>query len=130
LVKRADLHRFADKERVRQAILAAESRTSAPIHVSIAPHVRGDVRNAAERAFRKHLARAPQRNGVLFFVVPSRREFAVIGGAGAHEALGQPTWDAVAAIVQAQFFAGDPTAALVSGIEEISRALAAHFPES
>jgi uncharacterized membrane protein len=130
MVKRADLHRFVDKERVRQAIARAEGATSAPIHVSIAPHVWGDVRKAAERAFHKHIARAPARNGVLFFVVPSRREFAVIGGAGAHEALGQHAWESVAATAQAQFSAGDPTTALVLGIEEISRALAAHFPPS
>ncbi len=129
MVRRIDLHRFVDKRLVREAIIAAERETSAPIHVSIAPYFWGDVRRTAERAFRKRgLATTPKRNGVLFFVVPSRREFAVIGDIGAHEVLGQPVWDSVAALVQEQFSGGNPTAGLVLAIEEIGRALAAHFP--
>jgi len=129
MVKRIDLHRFVDKGRVREAIAAAERDTSAPIHVSIAPYFWGNVRRTAERAFRKHgLAKTPKRNGVLFFVVPSRREFAVIGDGGAHEALGQPVWDSVAALVGEQFAGGNPTAGLVMGIAEIARALAVSFP--
>ncbi|MHB8559173.1 MAG: hypothetical protein ACYDCU_13785 [Candidatus Acidiferrales bacterium] len=61
-------------------------------------------------------------------MVPSRREFAVIGDAGAHEALGQEMWDSIAALVQEHLSAGNPTAGLVTGIETIGRALAAHFP--
>lgn len=129
MVRRNKLHRFVDKARVLEAIAAAELETSAPIHVSIAPYFWGNVRRTAERAFRKHgLARTANRNGVLFFVVPSRREFAVIGDAGAHEALGQPIWDSVAALMQEHFSAGNPTAGLVMGIEEIGRALSAYFP--
>lgn len=130
MVRRDKLHHFVDKARVREAIAAAELETSAPIHVSIAPYFWGSVRRTAERAFRKHgLAETPKRNGVLFFVVPSRREFAVIGDAGAHAALGQPIWDSVAALVQAHFARGNATDGLVSGINEIGRALAAHFPK-
>jgi len=129
MVRRTALHRFVDKARVQEAILAAERETDAPIHVSIAPYFWGNVRRTAERAFRKHgLAKTPKRNGVLFFVVPSRREFAVVGDVGAHEALGQPIWDSVAALVQEHFSAGNPTAGLVKAIEEIGRALAATFP--
>jgi len=80
MVRRIDLHRFVDKGRVREAIAAAELETSAPIHVSIAPYFWGSVRRTAWRAFRKHgLAKTAKRNGVLFFVVPSRREFVIIG---------------------------------------------------
>lgn len=131
MVKRSRLHRFVDTARVREAIAAAERETSAPIHVSIAPYFWGSVRRTAERAFRKRrLARTPDRNGVLFFVVPSRREFAVIGDAGAHAALGQTRWDAVAALVQERFRHEDPTSGLIAGIEAIARALAAAFPRS
>ncbi|HWT04805.1 MAG TPA: TPM domain-containing protein, partial [Xanthomonadales bacterium] len=97
----ARLHRFVDKKRVRDAIVRAEEATSAPIAVSIVPHVSGDVHAAALRALRhRGLSRAPDRNAVHFFVVPSRREFAVVGDAGAHERLGQETWNGVAATVE------------------------------
>ncbi len=125
----ARLRRFVDNKRIREAIVRAEETTAAPIAVSIAPHVSGDVHAAALRALhRRGLSRAPDRNGVHFFVVPSRREFAVVGDAGAHERLGQETWDSVAATVEKHFRAGDPTAGLVAGIEEVGRHLARHFP--
>jgi len=121
--------RFVDKKRVQEAIIQAEKETEAPISVSIVPHVTGDVHAAALRELhRRGLSRAPNRNAVHFFVVPSRREFAVVGDTGAHEKLGQEAWNGVAATVEKHFRAGDPTAGLVAGIEEVGHHLAQHFP--
>jgi uncharacterized membrane protein len=125
----APLHRFVDKKRVRDAIVRAEEATDAPISVSIVPHISDDVHAAALRALhRRGLSRTPGRNAVHFFVVPSRRQFAVVGDAGAHERLGQEAWDSVAATVEKHFRLGDPTAGLVAGIEEVGQHLARHFP--
>ena len=127
----AQLHRFVDKKRVRDAIVRAEAATTAPISVSIAPHVAGDVHAAALRDLQRHRPpRARERNAVHFFVVPSRREFAVVGDSGAHERLGQEAWDGVAATVEKHFRLGDPTAGLVAGIEEVGHLLARHFPRT
>lgn len=125
----ARLHRFVDKRRVHEAILRAEAHTTASIAVSIAPHVEGDVHAAALHALhRRGLSRARERNAVLFFVVPSRREFAVVGDAAAHEHLGDDGWRAVVAAVERHLRAGDPTAGLVAGIDDVGRLLAEHFP--
>jgi len=125
----AKLHTFVDKKRVRDAIFRAEAMTTSPISVSVVANVTGDVHAAALRALHKHrLSRTPDRNAVHFFVVPSRREFAVVGDAGAHERLGQDAWNSVAATVEQHFRLGDPTAGLVAGIEEVGRHLAVHFP--
>ena len=127
----SQLHKFVDKKRVRDAIVRAEAATDAPISVSIVPHVTGDVHAAALRDLRRHSSsRASGRNAVHFFVVPSRREFAVVGDAGAHERLGQDAWKSVAATVEKHFRAGDPTAGLVAGIEEVAHLLARHFPRT
>jgi uncharacterized membrane protein len=115
------LHRFVDKGRVRAAIVAAERETAVPIAVSIAPYFWGNVRRTAERAFRK-------RRGVLIFVVPSRREFAVLGDAAAHAALGQPVWDAVVETIREHLRDGDPTGGLELAIAQLGRHLATHFP--
>jgi uncharacterized membrane protein len=124
-----DLHRFVDKKRVREAIVRAEAETSAPISVAVVPHVTGDVHAEALRALhRRGLSRRSERNAVHFFVVPSRREFAVVGDAAAHEKLGQEAWNGVAATVEKHFRQGDPTAGVVAGIEEVGRHLARHFP--
>lgn len=125
----AQLHRFVDQKRIRAAILRAEKSTDAAISVSIAPHVEGDVHSAALRSLHtRRPAAARGRSAVHFFVVPSRREFAVVGDASAHERLGQETWDVIAAIVEKHFRQGDPTAGLEAGIEEAGRHLARHFP--
>jgi uncharacterized membrane protein len=124
-----DLRRFVDLKRVRAAILRAEKSTDAAISVSIAPHVEGDVHAAALRALHTRARPGARgRSAVRFFVVPSRREFAVVGDASAHERLGQETWDGIAATVEKHFRQGDPTAGLVAGIEEVGGHLARHFP--
>lgn len=129
MVSRTNLHRFIDKARIHEAIAAAQHATSAPIHVSIAPYFWGSVQRTAERAFRKHkLAHTPDRNGVFFFVVPSRRSFVIIGDVGAHNALGQPVWDATAAAVKDSFARDEATAGLVRAIETLAQALSVRFP--
>jgi uncharacterized membrane protein len=126
---KANLRKFIDEKRVRDAIIRAEEETSSPISVSISAHVEGDVHAAALRDLhRRGLSRKPERHAVHFFVVPSRRQFAVVGDAVAHERLGQETWNSVAATVEKFFRLGDPTAGLIAGIEEVGRHLARHFP--
>ncbi len=126
-----DLHRFVDKRRVREAIVRAEAETTAPITVHISPQVEGDVHAAALRSLHAGgRSRRRERNAVHFFVVPSRRQFAVVGDAGAHDALGQEVWNGVAATVEQHFRRGDPTAGLIAGIEEVGRHLAQHFPRN
>jgi uncharacterized membrane protein len=118
-----------DSERVEQAIREAERRTSGEIRVSVAPFFWGDVRKAAERAFeRLGMTRTRDRNGVLFFVVPSRRKFVVLGDAGIHAKVGQDFWEKVAAAMSTRFHAGAMTEGLVDGIREIGERLADHFP--
>ncbi len=124
-------HRFLDEARVRAAIVDAEQSTDAPIGVFVAPHFWGNVQRTAQRAFHgRGLTRSPRRNGVLFFIVPSRREFVIAGDDGAHLALGQATWDANAAALRERLAAGDPTDGVVHAIQEIGRELARHFPKS
>jgi uncharacterized membrane protein len=121
VVERHNLQRFVEGARIRAAIAAAEGETSVPIAVSIAPYFWGSLRRTAERAFRK-------RRGVLIFVVPSRREFVVLGDADAHDVLGQPAWDAVVETIQEHFRSGDPTRGLELAIDQLGRRLAEHFP--
>ena len=82
-----------DKDRIKQAIQKAERRTSGEIRVSVSPLFWGDVRKAAEKAFdRLGMTATKDRNAVLFFVVPARRKFVVLGDSGIHEKVGQEFW--------------------------------------
>jgi len=118
-----------DAKRIEQTIRNAEHRTSGEIRVSVSRLFWGDVEKAARKAFeRLGMTRTEHRNGVLFFVVPSRRRFVVLGDAGIHEKVGQEFWHKVVAAVSEHFRSGDFTGGLVHGIEVVGEQLSTHFP--
>lgn len=126
---RSSLKRRIDAEAVRRAIETAERTSSGEIRVSVSTYFWGNVRKTAERAFeRMGMTATADRNGILFFVVPSRRTFVVLGDEGIHAKVGQEFWDAVAAAMSERFKAGDFTGGLVHGITEAGTHLAQHFP--
>lgn len=123
------LRRRVDAEAVRRAIEEAEARTSGEIRVSVSTFFFGNVRRTAEAAFvRLGMNRTAERNGILIFVVPSRRAFVVLGDEGIHAVVGQEFWETVAAAISKRFKAGDFTGGLVHGITEVGAQLAEHFP--
>lgn len=129
MMNRRRLRTLIDEAAVKAAIAAAEAQTSGEIRVSVSTFFWGDVRRTAERAFDRMGMRATQdRNGVLFFLVPSRKKFVVLGDEGIHEKVGQEFWDGVAAAVSERFAQSDFTGGLVHGITEAGRQLATHFP--
>ena len=126
---RKKLLRVIDREKVKAAIEKAEHQTSGEICVSVAPLFWGSIEKAADKAFlRMGMTHTKERNGVLFFVVPSRRKFVVLGDQGIHDKVGQEFWDRVAAVLSEKFREGDFTGGLVRGIEEVGVQLSVHFP--
>jgi uncharacterized membrane protein len=129
VMTRRKLLRIIDKDKIQHAIRTAERRTSGEICVSVAPLFWGSVEKAAGKAFvRLGMSGTKERNGVLFFVVPARRRFVVMGDSGIHDRVGQEFWDSIAAVVSEKFREGDFTSGLLEGIERIGEQLAAHFP--
>jgi uncharacterized membrane protein len=126
---RRKLMKAVDADRVKAAIGEAERLTSGEIRVSVARFFWGRVRPVAERAFaRLGVARTKDRNGILFFIVPARKRFVVLGDIGIHAKVGQEFWDGLAAGMSAHFRKGEFTEGLVEGIGDVGRQLAAHFP--
>lgn len=126
---RKQLLRIIDQAKIKNAIHQAELRTSGEICVSVAPLFWGNVQKAAEKAFvRMGMTKTKDRNSVLFFVVPSRRKFAVLGDSGIHEKVGQDFWEQIAKVVSERFREGNFTDGLVAGIDAVGEQLAAHFP--
>jgi uncharacterized membrane protein len=126
---RRKLLRSVDADQVKEAIQKAEKRTSGEIRVVVSSLFWGNVYRAAVRAFeRLGMHRTRERNGVLVFVVPSRRRFAVLGDAGIHEKVGQTFWDRVTDVIAEHFRKGDFTFGLVRAIEVIGEELRVHFP--
>ncbi|MBV8222054.1 MAG: TPM domain-containing protein [Candidatus Eremiobacteraeota bacterium] len=123
--------RHADERKIRDAIEAAEKRTSGKIFVTLSPDFWGEVHHGARHAF-GHLRgqHAMDESGILFFVVPWRRTLHVQGGAGIHSKVGQQFWDRVAHEVSQRINADDLTDGLLHGIELAGAALAQHYPRS
>ena len=129
MMTRRKLMRIVDQSRLKEAIQKAERRTSGEIRVSVSSLCWGDVEKAADKAFvRLGMSHTKQRNGVLLFVVPSRRKIVVIGDVGIHEKVGQDFWSVLVDRVTQRFKEGDFTGGLVRGIEDIGEQLASHFP--
>lgn len=126
---RGKLLKLVDGARVRAEIESAEQKTSGEIRVSVAPLFWGDVRAEAEKAFvRLGMTQTRQRNGVLIFVVPSRRRFVILGDEGIHAAVGQVFWEKLSEILTRHFKVSDFTAGLIECIHSVGEQLAAHFP--
>lgn len=126
---RGKLLRLVDAPAIEAAIARAESRTSGEIQVSLAPFFWGSVRGAAERAFsRLGVGATRERNGVLLFVVPARRSFAVIGDEGIHARVGANFWAEIGELLRTHFRGDRYTEGLLAAIDALGEQLVRHFP--
>jgi uncharacterized membrane protein len=128
---RHPLAEHVDAETIAAAIKSAEAGTGATIAVTLDHHADGKIIDSAYYAFAKlRLHHSKQRNNVLFYVWPEKREFAVIGDGGVYKRLGQAFWDDLARSVSERIKASGLTAGLVFGIEQAGIALRRSFPSA
>jgi uncharacterized membrane protein len=118
-----------DEARLLAAIKEAEGRSSAEVRVFVAHGPCGDAVAAARRQFsRLGMHRTRESNGVLVFVSPRSRRFAILGDAGIHAKVGQSAWDRIAAEMAERFRAGDLTGAVEGAVRAAGELLETHFP--
>ncbi|MDD8025095.1 MAG: TPM domain-containing protein [Acidobacteriota bacterium] len=130
-ISQRKLLKTIDDDLVRGAIRAAEQRTSGEIRVSLSRFFWGPIEPVARRSFKRmKMEGTKDRNGILFFVVPSRRRFFVLGDEGIHAKVGLDFWTALAAAMSGRFKKGEFTEGLVEGIDACGERLAAHFPNA
>lgn len=120
-----------DDGRIVAAIREAESRTRAEIRVHVAEDAVEDAQAAGARAFEAlGMTATAERNGVLLFVAPASRRFAVLGDTAIHERCGEGFWSQVAQAMAAEFRASRFTEGILAGITAVAPELARHFPRS
>jgi len=118
-----------DHDRVVAAIAAAEGTSSGEIRVHLHHRRVSDPQEEGKKVFEKlGMTKTRDRNGVLIFVAPRSRNFAILGDAGIHEKCGDDFWKKAAEGLSAHFRGGRFSDGLVATIEELGRVLAAHFP--
>jgi uncharacterized membrane protein len=126
---RRKLVKRIDSDKITAAIQTSEKRTSGEIRVSVSRFFWGRVRSVAEKTFvRLGMTNTKLRNGILFFIVPSRRRFVVLGDEGIHAKVGQDFWENLAAVMSEDFRKGRFQEGLVKGIAKAGEQLAVHFP--
>jgi uncharacterized membrane protein len=121
-----------DHDRIVAAIRAAEAKTSGQIRVYVQRgELDGDPLDYAQKKFQKlGMQATKERNGVLIFVVPRARKFAVIGDEGVHRKCGDEFWRRLVDRMRVHFQHEDFTDALAEAIEETGKLLARHFPKT
>lgn len=118
-----------EEDRIIQAIREAEKNTSGEIRVHLEKDCKLPVMEEAKKVFhRLKMDQTEQRNGVLVFVAPAQRQFAIIGDKGIDEKVPEHFWEDVRDLMQTYFRAGDFTTGICAGIEMAGQKLKHFFP--
>ncbi len=118
-----------DDQRIVAAIREAESRTRAEIRVHVSRRKVEDAKAAGASVFEKlGMTATAERNGVLVFLAPRSRSFAVLGDSGIHARCGDEFWTAVAKAMGTHFREGRFTDGVLAGVAALGSELARHFP--
>ena len=119
------------QEAVVAAIRQAELRTTGEIRIFIEQHC--SFMDAIDRAIELFttlgMEQTEERNAVLVYVAIKDHQFAIYGDEEIYQKAGGPRfWADAANILQTGLRNGDLAGGLVSCINELGNALAAHFP--
>lgn len=111
------------------AIRRAELNSSGEIRVHLEAKCRGEIVHAAKKTFKRlKMQDTKDKNGVLFFIAPERKEFAVIGDEGINEVVPENFWDDVRDILQKNFKQAQFVEGIAKGVERVGEKLKAYFP--
>ncbi len=130
-MKPKDFVQALDHARITAAIVEAEGQTSGQIRVFVSHHDVTDAVAAARERFAKlGMEKTAARNGVLIFIAPGARKYAVVGDEGVHAKCGADDfWKSVVGVTMRPLLKEERyTEAIVAAVGEIGRELAAHFP--
>jgi uncharacterized membrane protein len=118
-----------DHDRIVKAIAEAEGKSSGQIRVHLHHRSVDDPIEAGTKVFEKlGMAATAEKNGVLIFVAPRSKNFAILGDSGIHEKCGEDFWSEAADAMGGHFGKGEFAGGIVATIRKIGDALAAHFP--
>lgn len=126
------MRQFIDKLRDKEivaAIQAAEALTSGEIRVFVTHHRVDEPLTTAQKEFvRLGMTQTTEHNGVLIYVAPLSRKFAIIGDSGVHAKCGDAFWNEVAAEMTTHFKREQFTEGVVQAVRKAGELLARHFP--
>lgn len=123
---------------IEQAIREVEMQCDGQIRFSVeaaldlAPLLAGQ--SARERAVevfsRLGIWDTEHNNGVLIYLLLADRDVEIVADRGAHARVGQQVWEAVCQEMEAAFRGGKFEEGVLSGIRNVGRHLAQHYPRT
>lgn len=124
--------RQLDHKEIVRAIKKAEGATSGQIRVFVQRGEFADdaLPRAQQRFAALKMEKTKERNAVLIFVAPRARKFAVVGDVGVHEKCGAEFWEHLVEAMRAHFQREEFSDAIIHGVREVGKLLAAHFPRT
>lgn len=126
----------ATLQAITQAIAAGEQRHGGQVMFAVEADLPLDAlwrgvtaRQAAERAF-AHLRTwdTAQNNGVLIYLLLADHAIEIVADRGLHGRVAEADWLRICTALREGLRGGDPAAALVMAINDVSTLLAGHFP--
>ena len=118
-----------DRPAIVEAIRRAEAKSYGEIRVHLHRGPVEDARAEAERTFLKlGMDKTARGSACLIFLAPASRTFAVVGGAGIHEKVGDGFWLEARDATLGPFREGRFTEGIVAAVGKLGDALALFFP--
>lgn len=124
-----DFFTKAQGDEIIAAIRQAELNTSGEIRVHIEAKCKGEIVYAARKTFKRlKMQHTKDKNGVLFFIAPERKEFAVIGDEGIDKAVPEHFWEDIRDALQQNFKHAQFTEGIIAGVKRVGEKLKDYFP--
>ena len=118
-----------EEKAIIAAIQSAESNTTGEIRVHLEYDYKGDILTAAVKTFyHLNMHETKGRNGVIVFLVPKRKQFAIYGDEGINKVVPSNFWDDVRDVMLQDFKQGNFSKGICKGIERIGKKLKVYFP--
>ncbi len=117
------------RRRIRDAIAAAEGKTSGEIRLHLARRTAGDVRAAAAAVFTAlGMQATAERNGVLIYISVADHRFCILGDEGIDHAVHREFWDQVRDEMQGCFMHRRFLDGVLTAVRRTGEKLGEHFP--
>lgn len=118
-----------EESQIVKAIQQAERQTSGEIRVHIDTSKSGDVMKLAKKTFsRLKMDQTAARNGVLIYILPNMKYFAILGDEGIDRVVPDDFWATERDIMETFFRKDDYSGGIVKVVEQIGEKLKEHFP--
>jgi uncharacterized membrane protein len=118
-----------ERQRVVDAIRAAESGTSGEIRVHVERHCKGEPLDRARALFAEMgMTATKRRNGVLLYIASADHRFAIYGDEGIHREVGAAYWDAIRDRLAERFRDGAFCEGIREAVGRVGETLKASFP--